>query len=351
MDHSSSNSTSTSSLVITPLGSDPTRNYRTWLQSSNSVAAGLMNNHYGSQGMLHFEWSKPSDQRSKEIEIPVAASIKDHSGKEKQAWAIEAFKLEMKRFNEYTSNYIAFKKALLVSIGTDNEELLSDPINGTNNVSINDIYTSISNLYGQLSAADLVALNKQLTTPFTCERSFLTECTKITSVFKVLAAAGHTKCNSDKISIIINNSANISVLMTIINNYETSHPELADREYGKFIEYINKQLVAKTISNNSSTNNYSNNANTSITSNNMDELVNRVIFAMNAQSVSNSTSSNAYGKRKPKDLTKYCFLHGYGHSGRDCITMGKNTGKYNTHMRNATAPCMINGQQGYGSSK
>jgi len=251
---------------------------------------------------------------------------------------------------------MAFKTAILNSIGAAINNEFADPLRGHIDHEIHQIMNFIKIGYGTVTEADIELIKEDMIINET--KSWRENVGTFNSIFTLLAPIGHYTTDLDKRSAM-DKAISKTRYAPILKAYKDHTPLLAERTFDAQCSYI--ELRESNLS--ASEAGYAGKAEANYTALNAEiAALTATVAALSATPAAAPTNPPSQGRgggrgggrtqgrgrgRGRGQQETYCFAHGHNktHKGTECKTMENDT-SYTQAMKTASAPCLIDGYYG-----
>lgn len=254
---------------------------------------------------------------------------------------VATYKEQLDLFLLYTRLTKLLQKAIIDSLSP---ALQRDITDAATNIILMDCYAimlHMENLFGVPNAASVDNLMSKLMQPLLGQdmTTFIDHTSQFNIVLAELQRAGQPLSAYEQMTRFTDTVSTQPAAFAAIQRFVQINPNLAARTLPNLIVYVREQLANVT----AAAGGY---ANAAVASPITPTLVQDIVTAMRNQGLVVS-SSPAAGKgplpgRSPRNMTHYCYKHGYGHKGSVCTVMLGNN-KFTAAMRNARSPSDVAG--------
>jgi hypothetical protein len=287
--------------------------------------------------------------------------------------------LDVKLANQVAAAMTTLRDLILVACGPIIRSQLSTEVGGIAEQSLPMIMKHLEAKYGTMTGDDLKQLRALLTKPFTTPANFVQEMSKFKLNLAALTAAGDNMSQTQLIEILTEATLTVVGFPTIIARYKRRVPIVLNWRLDDLSEVIEAEMEEITTRDA----NYANsatimdetvaNAASQLSISETLKLINARLDTMEATFHTNpgggrgrgsggagrgrgdgrgpgrgGTAGRGRGTGTPvPGPPNYCFKHGTqrSHTGNDCYVM-KRDPSYTQQMKDATAPCTIDGYEG-----
>lgn len=220
--------------------------------------------------------------------------------------------------------------------------LQEDILDGPTNLIIldcNGIMAHMETLFNAPTAASIEQLQQTLEAPLQGQDT--TTFTEHTSKFKVSVAEllriGQEVSHFDQCKLFSNSCASQPAASAAVERYRQLHPNVQDWRLPAMITYVRSQLANITVT----AGGYANAAATLVTPSLAKEIVAELqlqgLVMIKPIPLAPNRGPGINGRISARNMSHYCYRHGYGHKGTVCSVMAGNP-QFTNAQRNATNP-------------
>lgn len=293
------------------------------------------------------------------------------------AATLEFYKEESRIYLAVRQGVTALRNKLLASVGeVILDELRSLQAGGLATLTLQDILVYLDSNYGEPSEDDLKELSANLSNKFTAVATFRSDAPKMKATFQKLSDFGQEVSALQKMTYLQDATDLLPPIVEALKDYKKEVTSVKLRSFDDMVAYVKQHVplttagsasyVGATVVATRSTTTTPNAKAPPTASEIADELFPRFLAHFAGAGVSSLAGRGGNGGRTGrgggrgngdgrggrgapaanKKVKKYCFWHGYGgHHGIDCNDMAADP-SFTEEMKNATAPCTIDGYHG-----
>jgi hypothetical protein len=264
------------------------------------------------------------------------------------------YQSDLQEFVSFTNAENAVKAKILETAGENFRMATSDEYDSHMLTSAKSLLAYAHDHYGTADQATFDAYAKSLEAPLADMATFRAHANGMTKIFRLLAAAGQAKSNTDQIALLIRNTAAHPAIAAAIVDYNKANPDFLSRTFTALVQYIAIHAPILSTAGNMA---YVGHAQASDMAA-MKKQLSELATSMSALIRENETlKRNNNASAPPRQAQKqhstprtsaplgYCFHHGFGHKGTKCRHMAENP-EFTPAMIAANAPTTINGIEG-----
>jgi hypothetical protein len=341
------------------LHDDPHKNWRPWLEEIQEMANTLCTEHFP-RGLLHLtmlvdEWHAIPDHQIADIYgavqfVPMPdALVKPILPAHATGLQVRRYDLLNKVYGDVSKGTTTLKKFCLLGIGSDNIDLISQPIVGTRDLTTLDIINALRPIFSAPSEATVNGWKAELQVPHAATDTLRKTLTTHRKIHLRLDDAQQGLSQHEKFTYIEAAFNAYPTYLECIRDYKKENPALSDRTFANLTEYMIQQ------SPNITTGSIGFTANAALSRTDVQAMITTSIQEAYARGRADGARGSGFAGRgagrglpgriggrgpgrgvPPGTPRNYCFVHGYdGHTGMTCRLMRDDTTGAYTHAMKA----------------
>jgi len=229
--------------------------------------------------------------------------------------------------DNFNAGQVLFKRLLIDSLGSTIVSELEDVETGMLYVTSLDIINHVTRTYGTPRSSDIQELKDGLNQAFTDPSLFRQEVAVLQHKFLLLARFGHPKSNSDQVDYLIAATRHLPGIAGLIANQSSNSDDPVAITFAARVTYVNAHYTPSIVVS---------------------------AAGYSAATVASAATSSApiVARRPPRTAPashRYCYFHGYGHSGNVCNHMADNPALFTAAQIGSTSPTAVPGGSTKGS--
>jgi hypothetical protein len=269
------------------------------------------------------------------------------------------YQSDLQEFVSFTTAENAVKAKILETAGDNFRIATSDEYDSHMLTTAKSLLAYAHEHYGTADQATFDSYNKSLEAPLADMTNFRAHANGMTKIFRLLAAAGQAKSNSDQIALLIRNTAAHPAIAAAIVDFNKLNPVFLLRTFPALVEYIAIHAPILSTAGNMAYVGHAHASDMTAMKKQLSELATSMsaLIRENEALKRNNNTTSAIPHAPPRQAQKqystprtpaplgYCFHHGFGHKGSKCRHMANNP-DFSPEMISANAPATINGIAG-----
>jgi len=274
--------------------------------------------------------------------------------------AIQNYKDDLDAFNRYDALTKAFKTAIILSISVALRRDITNVLTNTVTMTALEIMAHFEALFGEANAAAIETITTDLLLPLTGYDlpTYIAHSARFVDLVQQLEAAHQPLSASEQMNRFGISVQAQPVVADAITRYIQQFPDLAQRNLAALIAFVQRQVqnvpaqAAMGLANATAAVFQANtHADYLRTAALLIEMQNRGLVVAdprhsgprNGAAPRNAPAAvqpaqRQRPQRQPRNMAHYCWHHGYGHLGRECLVMINNPNMYSQAKLNARNP-------------
>jgi hypothetical protein len=252
-------------------------------------------------------------------------------------------------YASYVNGVQQLKSYILEAVGKEIETSMTTEARTVHKLTVPDIVTLLVKTYGESNIREVKKLEAICEAHCPSEEGFTIYIRSVSKAMGELdkVRAGYSEVK--KMEMLSENTAHLANIRGIWDRYVAENPRLADRTFDAAVVKITAELPNYITLSSSTSASAVSTAGPKESSSEIKELIapltSVLLLAKTTPGRNPKTSTQTPGATK---VGKYCFFHGtnYSHTGQECKVMLDPTAGYTAPQKNATAPAIIDGEQG-----